>query len=86
VLGPESGLFAQLDPVDFARSVLSALGRAAGHPDDVRDAWLRFATAMAGTWPAAAGHVRAGRLAAPPPMGSDRHPALGEAPGEYARG
>ena len=29
---------------------------------------------------------RAGRLAAPPPMGSDRYPALGEAPGEYVRG
>ena len=29
---------------------------------------------------------RAGRLAAPPPMGSDRYPALGAAPGEYVRG
>jgi polyhydroxyalkanoate synthase subunit PhaC len=56
VLGPEGGLFAQLDPAEFARSVLSALGRAAGHPDDVRDAWLRFATAMAEAWPAAVGH------------------------------
>jgi polyhydroxyalkanoate synthase len=30
--------------------------------------------------------ARAGRLAAPPPMGSDRYPALGAAPGEYVRG
>jgi polyhydroxyalkanoate synthase len=56
VLGPEGGLFAQLDPAEFGRSVLSALGRAAGHPDEVRDAWLRFATAMAEAWPAAVGH------------------------------
>ncbi|HEY1347018.1 MAG TPA: alpha/beta fold hydrolase [Streptosporangiaceae bacterium] len=56
VLGPEGGLFAQLDPAEFGRSVLSALGRAAGQPDEVRDAWLRFATAMAEAWPAAVGH------------------------------
>src|SRR5215469_15425154 len=56
VLGPEGGLFAQLDPAEFGRSVLSVLGRAAGRPDDVRDAWLRFTTAMAETWPAAVGH------------------------------
>jgi polyhydroxyalkanoate synthase len=30
--------------------------------------------------------ARAGRLVPPPPMGGDRHPALGEAPGEYVRG
>jgi polyhydroxyalkanoate synthase subunit PhaC len=30
--------------------------------------------------------ARAGRLVAPPAMGSDRYPALGEAPGEYVRG
>jgi polyhydroxyalkanoate synthase len=30
--------------------------------------------------------ARAGRLAPPPPMGSDRYPALGAAPGEYVRG
>ena len=29
VLGPESSVFAQLDPVDFGSSVLSVLGRAA---------------------------------------------------------
>jgi polyhydroxyalkanoate synthase len=36
--------------------VLSVLGRAAGRPDEVRGAWLRFATAMAEAWPAAVGH------------------------------
>jgi polyhydroxyalkanoate synthase subunit PhaC len=30
--------------------------------------------------------ARAGRLIAPPPMGSDRYPALGAAPGDYVRG
>src|SRR5215471_1330975 len=55
VLGPEGSMFAQLDPVDFGSSVLSVLGRAAGRPDEVRDAWLRFATAMAEAWPAAVG-------------------------------
>jgi polyhydroxyalkanoate synthase len=30
--------------------------------------------------------TRAGRLVPPPPMGSDRYPALGAAPGEYVRG
>ncbi len=29
---------------------------------------------------------RAGSLAQPPPLGSDRYPALGEAPGDYVRG
>jgi polyhydroxyalkanoate synthase len=56
VLGPESGLFAQVDPAEFGRSVLSVLSRAAGQPDDVRNAWLRFTTAMAEAWPAAVGH------------------------------
>jgi polyhydroxyalkanoate synthase len=36
-------------------------------------------------WAAWAGS-RAGRLIPPPPMGSDRYPARGEAPGEYLRG
>ena len=30
--------------------------------------------------------TRAGRLIQPPPMGGDRHPALGAAPGDYVRG
>ena len=56
VLGPESSVFAQVDPMDFGSSVLSVLGRCAGRPDEVRGAWLRFATAMAEAWPAAVGH------------------------------
>src|SRR5215468_5784300 len=56
VLGPEGSVFAQVDPMDFGSSVLSVLGRAAGRPDEVRGAWLRFATAMAEAWPAAVGH------------------------------
>ena len=53
VLGPESSVFAQLDPVDFGSSVLSVLGRAAGHPDEVGGAWLRFGAAVAEAGPAA---------------------------------
>jgi polyhydroxyalkanoate synthase subunit PhaC len=30
--------------------------------------------------------ARAGALVKPPPLGSKRHPALGDAPGEYVRG
>ncbi len=30
--------------------------------------------------------ARAGHLVPPPPMGSERHPAVGEAPGDYVRG
>jgi polyhydroxyalkanoate synthase len=56
VLGPEGSVFAQVDPMDFGSSVLSVLGRCAGRPDEVRGAWLRFATAMAEAWPAAVGH------------------------------
>ena len=66
VLGPESGLFAQLDPAEFARSMLSVLGRAADRPDDVRDAWQRFGAAMAAAWPTAVARW----------LGSDRQPPV----------
>ncbi len=64
VLGPESGVFAQVDPVDFGSSVLSVLGRAAGHPDEVGGAWRRFGAAVAGAGPAAVARW----------LGSDREP------------
>ena len=66
VLGPESGMFAQLDPVDFGSSMLSVLGRAAGHPDEVGSAWLRFGAAVAGAGPAAVARW----------LGSDREPPV----------
>ena len=66
VLGPESGVFAQVDPVDFGSSVLSVLGRAAGHPDEVGSAWLRFGAAVAGAGPAAVARW----------LGSDREPPV----------
>jgi polyhydroxyalkanoate synthase subunit PhaC len=53
VLGPETGLFAGLDPADFGVSTLAVLTRAAARPQRVGDAWLRFGAAMAGAWPAA---------------------------------
>jgi polyhydroxyalkanoate synthase len=66
VLGPESSVFAQLDPVDFGSSVLSVLGRAAGHPDEVGGAWLRFGAAVAEAGPAAVARW----------LGSNREPAV----------
>src|SRR5215472_13562137 len=88
VLGPEGSVFAQLDPVDFGSSVLSVLGRAAGRPDEVRGAWLRFATAMAEAWPAAVGHWL-GEDGEPPLPVDDRdkrfaNPAWDGNPGYFA--
>ncbi len=88
VLGPESGLFAQVDPAEFGRSVLSVLSRAAEHPDDVRNAWLRFTTAMAEAWPAAVGHWL-GEDGEPPVPVNDRDkrfadPAWNGNPGYFA--
>jgi polyhydroxyalkanoate synthase subunit PhaC len=51
--------------------------------------WRETAVRHDGSWWqdwAAWADARAGRLAAPPPMGSERYPALGAAPGDYVRG
>jgi len=56
-------------------------------PDAAR--WRDAASRQSGSWWqdwAAWGDARGGRLAPPPPMGSERHPALGAAPGDYVRG
>jgi polyhydroxyalkanoate synthase len=53
VLGPESGLFAGVDPADFGISTLAVLARAAAHPGQVAGAWLRFAAAIGQAWPVA---------------------------------
>ncbi len=56
-------------------------------PDAAR--WREAASRQSGSWWqdwAAWADARAGRLAPPPPMGSERHPALGAAPGDYVRG
>ncbi len=66
VLGPESSVFAQMDPVDFGSSLLSVLGRAAGHPDEVGSAWLRFGAAVAEAGPSAVARW----------LGSDREPPV----------
>ena len=66
VLGPESSVFAQMDPVDFGSSLLSVFGRAAGHPDEVGSAWLRFGAAVAEAGPAAFARW----------LGSDREPPV----------
>jgi polyhydroxyalkanoate synthase subunit PhaC len=68
VLGPEGGLFAQLDPADFGRSVVSALARSATHPADASRAWLGFGTAMARAWPAAAARWLGLELEPPMPV------------------
>ncbi len=51
--------------------------------------WRETAVKHSGSWWedwAAWADARAGRLGAPPAMGSERYPALGEAPGDYVRG
>jgi len=51
--------------------------------------WRKDAQRHAGSWWedwAAWADVRAGDLVAPPPMGSQRYPARGPAPGDYVRG
>jgi len=53
VLGPESGLFAGVDPADFAISTLAVMARAAARPDQVARALPRFGAAVAAAWPTA---------------------------------
>ena len=51
--------------------------------------WREAAQRHSGSWWedwTAWADTRAGRLGPPPPMGSKRYPALGEAPGDYVRG
>jgi polyhydroxyalkanoate synthase subunit PhaC len=51
-------------------------------------AWREGASRTQGSWWedwAAWGAERAGTLVDPPPMGSERHPVLGDGPGEYVR-
>jgi polyhydroxyalkanoate synthase len=50
--------------------------------------WRKAAHRHSGSWWedwAAWGSARAGALTAPPPVGSARYPALGQAPGDYVR-
>jgi polyhydroxyalkanoate synthase subunit PhaC len=53
VLGPESSLFAGVDPADFGGSALAVLARAGANPVAVTRACLRFGTAVAEAVPAA---------------------------------
>lgn len=51
--------------------------------------WRKQASRHSGSWWedwSRWGSERAGSLAAPPPMGSNRYPAVGDAPGNYIRG
>jgi polyhydroxyalkanoate synthase subunit PhaC len=88
VLGPESRLFGQLDPADFGRSVVSALARSATHPAEAGQAWLRFGTALARVWPAAAARWLGSDLEPPVPVdGRDKRfadPAWEHNPGYFA--
>jgi polyhydroxyalkanoate synthase len=55
VLGPESGLFAGVDPADFGVSIIAVLARVAARPQQAGGAWLRFAAAISRAWPIAIG-------------------------------
>jgi poly[(R)-3-hydroxyalkanoate] polymerase subunit PhaC len=68
-LAPEMGLLAQLDPADFGTSLLTALARAAGRPDEAGRAWLRFGSAMAWAWPVAVARWAGADM--PPPVPPD---------------
>jgi len=59
------------------------------HYPEQADQWRAAAARQPGSWWedwAAWSDARAGRLVAPPTMGSDRFPPLGDAPGTYVRG
>jgi polyhydroxyalkanoate synthase subunit PhaC len=53
VLGPESGLFAGVDPADFGLATLAVLSHAAQRPPEFLGAWLRFAAAIGRAGPVA---------------------------------
>ena len=89
VLGPEADLFASADAAGLGAAALAVLRRAARKPGAMGTAALPQPastrahgekTGPRGLTPRAGAHVK------PPPLGSKRHPALGDAPGEYVRG
>jgi polyhydroxyalkanoate synthase len=55
-VAPESGLFAQLDPVSFANSLLAVARRTARNPNAAYGAFWRYASAMARIGPEAFVH------------------------------
>ncbi len=62
---------------------------AGGHYPQDAEQWREAGQKHSGSWWedwAAWADTRAGHLAPPPPMGSERYPAVGEAPGDYVRG
>jgi hypothetical protein len=90
VLGLEAGLFASADAAGLGASTLAVLRRAARRPGATGAAALRYWTSKhKGSWWedwTAWSDARAGAHVKPPPLGSKRHPALGDAPGDYVRG
>src|SRR6478609_7184634 len=69
VLGPESNVFARLDPVGFGSATLSAMADAAARPGDVMVAAMRMGLDLARVGPATLG--RFAQLAVEPPLPVD---------------
>ena len=68
-LAPEAGLFARLDPVNLASSLLAVGWRAALNPVATSNALWEFGSALVRIGPDAAGQWSAGRGGEPEPAG-----------------
>ena len=83
-LGPESNVFARLDPVGFGSATLSAMADAAARPGDVMVAAMRMGLDLARVGPATL--ARFAQLAVEPPLPIDaRTSALWIRPGRTTR-
>ena len=97
-LGPEADLFASADAAGLGGGHIAGIVNPPGpkawyeagdYAGASPDTWRAAASKHKGSWWedwTAWSDARAGAHVKPPPLGSKRHPALGDAPGEYVRG